>query len=275
MIYKELGRTGLKIPVLGFGTWTVGGKELPNYHRDDEYIDIIKNGIELGLTLIDTAELYGRGHAEELVGEAIKKFERENIFIISKVLPKNLRKNDLFNSIENSLKRLKTDYIDLYLIHSYTSGAPLEEALISLNEAVEKGLIRNIGVSNFNKELLAETMKISPLPITCNQVYYNIENRKPEENGLLEYCQSKGLTLIAYRPFQQGKIEKKIIPILKKIAENHDATMYQIIIAWLISKERVVTIFNSSKIEHIIENIKAQQIKLTEKEIKLLDEIKI
>ena len=187
---KEIGNTGIRVPAIGVGTWGIGGLISPEYSKDKQWIETLKAGINMGLKLIDTAEIYGGGHTEELVGEAIKSFNREEIFIISKVSPNNLRREDLIKSVKRSLGRLKTKYIDIYLIHWPEQNMPLREAMKTLENLVDTGFIRYIGVSNFNLELLEEARSyLSKYDIVVNQVKYNLLDRTIEKD-LLPYCLS-------------------------------------------------------------------------------------
>ncbi|AIY86625.1 MULTISPECIES: aldo/keto reductase [unclassified Thermotoga] len=273
MIYKELGRTGEKIPALGLGTWGIGGFETPDYSRDEEMVELLKTAIKMGYTHIDTAEYYGGGHTEELIGRAIKDFRREDLFIVSKVWPTHLRRDDLLRSLENTLKRLDTDYVDLYLIHWPNPEIPLEETLSAMAEGVRQGLIRYIGVSNFDRRLLEEAIVKSQEPIVCDQVKYNIEDRDPERDGLLEFCQKNGVTLVAYSPLRRTLLSEKTKRTLEEVAKNHGATIYQIMLAWLLAKPNVVAIPKAGRVEHLRENLKATEIKLSEEEMKLLDSL--
>jgi len=272
MLYKELGKTGKKIPALGLGTWRIGGAHTPDHGKDREYVEILKKAIEMGYTHIDTAEMYGAGHAEELVGEAIQDFERDDLFIVTKVLPTNLKRERLLCSLQASLKRLKTDYIDLYLIHWLTATSPLQEGLEAMAQAVDEGLILHAGVSNFDKTLLKKAIALSPTPLVCNQVLYNIEEREPEKDHLLSFCQKEGITLTAYSPLGKGSFGQRASAILKEIAERHHATIYQVALAWLLAKERVVTIPKASNIRHLRENLASLDIRLSKEELKRLDE---
>jgi len=271
MLYKELGTTGIKIPALGLGTWKIGGGNSADRSRDREYVEVLKKAIDMGYSHLDTAEMYGDGHAEELIGEAIKGLDREELFLVSKVYPWHLERAQLERAIQGSLKRLGTDYIDLYLIHWYTSGAPLGEALETMSRAVEEGTLRYIGVSNFDTGLLRKSMELSPAPITCNQVLYNIEDRGPETGGLLEFCQREGVTLTAYSPLGEGHIGRRYRPVLQEIAKDHDATPYQVILAWLLSKDRVVAIPKSAQLGHIRENLETVELRLSREEVGKLD----
>ncbi len=273
MVYKELGKTGKMIPAIGLGTWGIGGFETPDYSRDDEYVELLKKAIEMGYTHIDTAEYYGAGHTEELVGRAIKFFRREDLFIVSKVWPNHLRRDDLLRSLEATLRRLDTDYVDLYLIHWPNPEVPLEETLDAMAEGVRMGLIKHVGVSNFDRDLLEEAVHKSREPIVCDQVLYNIEDRGPERTGLLQYCQENGITLVAYSPLKRTKLSEEARKVLERVASKHGATIYQVMLAWLISKPAVVAIPKAGSLEHLRENLEALNLKLTEEELAELDEL--
>jgi diketogulonate reductase-like aldo/keto reductase len=249
-------KNGFELPVLGFGTWLMGGEREPDYSNDEKDINSIKNALDIGLMHIDTAELYGGGHAEELIAEAIKDFKRENIFITSKVHPKNFRYNDLINSAKNSLKRIKTDYIDLYLLHSTNPDVPIKETMDAMNFLVEKGVVKNIGVSNFSVKQLKEAQKYSKNKIVVNQIEYSLIVRNTGkitenmESEIIPYCQKNDIFVIAWRPLVKGLITKGNYSILDEISKKYKKTRAQIALNWVISKEDVVTIVKASNIEH-------------------------
>ena len=268
MLYKKL-YDGKEIPAIGLGTWTMGGEEKKDTSRDKECIKAIKTALEIGYTLIDTAELYGNGHTEELVGKAIKGFDREKLFITSKVWLTNLRYRDVLKSFNKSLKRMKIDYIDLYLIHWPNPEIPMIETFKALNELVEKGLIRYEGVSNFNVEQMKEAQRLSSTPLACNQVEYNILYREPEKNGVLDFCQNNSMILTAWKPLDRKNVLSNQTII--KIAQKYNATAGQIALNWLVRKEKVVTMPMSLKKSHLKENLYAAEIELSKEDIKILD----
>jgi len=274
VLFKELGKTGRQIPALGLGTWGIGGFETPDYSKDEEYVQILEKAIEMGFTHIDTAEYYAAGHTEEIVGKAIKKFNRSDLFIVSKVWPNHLRERELLSSLENSLRRLQTNYIDLYLIHWPNPDIPLEETFTAMARAVDEGLIKYVGVSNFDRKLLEEAISKSKVPIVCDQVLYNVEERGPEKDGLLNFCQKEGITLTAYSPLNRGILSMRVKNELEKISKKYGATIFQIMLAWLISKNKVVAIPKAGRIEHLRENLKVLDLRLSEEEIRLIDDLK-
>lgn len=272
MIYRRLGKTGREIPAIGLGTWNMGGKETPDTSRDREWVDTIARAIEMGYTHIDTAERYGAGHTEELIGEAIKLFERDELFITSKAWPGHLTREGLPKALEGTLKRLKSDYVDLYLIHWPNPDVPLDETLAAMAHEVRAGRVRSIGVSNFDLNLLKKTISLSEEPIVNDQVLFNIEDKEPLK-GLLPFCQSQGITLTAYSPLKRNVLSASTAKVLQELGRKYYATPQQLMLAWLLGKEEVVVIPKSSSIEHLKSNLDSQYIELTPEDMKLLDEL--
>ena len=266
---KRLGKTDELIPAIGLGTWGIGGFEFPDYSMDDYYIRIIRRAIELGLSLIDTAEYYARGHSEELVGAAIKDFSREDVFIITKVWYANLRYEDVLKAARMSLKRLGVDYIDLYLIHWPNPSIPLKETMKAMEKLVNDGLVRHIGVSNFNVPLMEEARSyLSREDIVANEVKYSILDRRVE-NDVLPYCSKEGITVIAYTPLEKGKVARE--SVLKDIGIKYRKTAVQVALNWLISKDNVIAIPKTSKEERLVEFSGAMGWRLRKEDVELLE----
>lgn len=264
-------KCGFDIPIFGTGTWMMGGDFYYDTENDDiADIDAIKTAIELGITYIDSSELYAQGHAEELVAKAIKGYEREKLFICTKVSPLNLRYNDLIKAAKKSLERLDTDYIDLYLMHFPNKNIPLEETMPALDKLVNDGLIKYIGVSNFTVDQMKEAQSYSKHKIVANQYHYNLIVREPERNGLLEYCQKNDVILIAWRPVQDVIIHAKGIEVLEKICAKYSKTPVQIGINWLISQDNVVTLAKSRNVNHLQENLEGVGWQMDESDIEML-----
>lgn len=246
MEYEELNRTGIKIPKVGMGTY--GLDAVPR----ERAIAALRRGIELGMTLIDTAEMYGWGKVEEIVGEAIKPFEREDLTIVTKVWGTNLAYESVMRAARASSARLGT-YIDVYLIHYPNPAIPLEETLKAMEELVEEGLIRYIGVSNFSLGLMRKARDLlGREDVVTNQVEYSLEVREPERE-LLPYCQRERITLIAYSPLARGRLASGPNRKLKLVAAELGKTPAQVAINWLISKEMVVAIPKAARVEHVEE----------------------
>lgn len=256
MEYKELAK-GVKIPVLGLGTWGIGGWKTPDPSRDDEDITSLRAGIELGMTHIDTAEFYAGGHCEEVVGEAIKPYDREELFITTKVWHTHLRYDDVIKAIKGSLRRLGLDYVDLYLVHWPNPAVPLRETMRAMEHCAEEGYARFIGVSNFDRSLLEEAQSyLKDHRIVADQVEYSLLEQGPRET-LLPYWQREGVMLIAYTPLAKGRLAMPGSPVLDGMAYRYGKTPGQVALNWLISQDRVVAIPKASKIEHLKENVGA------------------
>ncbi|MDV3002469.1 MAG: 2,5-diketo-D-gluconic acid reductase B (plasmid) [Chroococcopsis gigantea SAG 12.99] len=255
--------SGQTIPVLGMGTWRMG----ENQNARNAEIAALRHGLDLGLSLIDTAEMYGEGGAEEVIAEAIAG-RRPEVFLVSKVYPHNASKQGVIAACERSLKRLKTDYLDLYLLH-WRGSVPLAETLEAFLTLREAGKIRDYGVSNFDVDDMEEAIE---LPygngIATNQILYNLMRRGIERN-LLPWCRERGIPIMAYSPIEQGRILDN--RTLKDIARERGATPAQIAIAWLLHQPDVVVIPKSSRIEGVEDNYNALNLKLTPEELERLD----
>lgn len=252
MEFKNLTQN-LKIPVLGLGTWGMGGGMRPDYSNDFGQIVAIQYAIQKGITHIDTAEIYGGGHAEELVGEAIADFDRRKLFITTKVAPNHLfLQKQIFGALKNSLKRLKTDYINLYLIHWPNPLAPMKNVISAFDKLVDNGLVRFIGVSNFSVKQLKAAQKYSKNKIVTNQVHYSLLHRGPE-NELLKICQDEKIILTAYSPLEQGRLIYNKFTALSEIAKKYGKTPTQVALRWLIEKPQVIIIPKSASKSHIDE----------------------
>jgi diketogulonate reductase-like aldo/keto reductase len=261
----------LTIPKLGFGTWKIGGGSYADPKLDSVSLAALRSALEVGYTHFDTAEMYASGHTEELLGRAIREsgVDRQTLFITSKVLPSHLRYDDVLKACDNSLKRLSMGYIDLYLIHWPQAGMNLEETFSALNKLVRDEKVRHLGVSNFNLRLLKESQALSETPLITNQVPYSLSDRSYIHNGVLEYCQQDDILLTAYEPVDKGRLN--VNQALRSVAEAHNATPYQIALAWLISQPRVITIPMSLNPHHIRENFESANIELTKEEFKMLN----
>lgn len=269
----EILYNGDKLPVIGQGTWRLGGAMTPDYTQDEIALNAIRTAIDLGYTHIDTAEMYGQGHTEEIVGEAIRDFSRGDLFIASKVWKVTMRYQDTMQALDRSLKRLGTDYLDLYLIHRPNRDIPLHETFRALNRLVEDGKVRHLGVSNFNLEQLKGAQALADTPLATNQVPYNLHKRTYVVNGVLKYCQEQGILLTAYSPIDRGHLVDD--PTVNEIAEKYNATPAQIALNWLICQPNVIALPMSTKRTHLEENLGALELELSEDDIKLLDTIEL
>jgi diketogulonate reductase-like aldo/keto reductase len=255
--------SGQTIPILGMGTWQMGEKA----HDRPNEIAALHYGLDQGLSLIDTAEMYGEGGAEEVVAAAIAD-RRAAAFLVSKVYPHNASKRGAIAACERSLKRLKTDYLDLYLLH-WRGAVPIAETLDAFQTLQQAGKIRSYGVSNFDVEDMQEASQtIGGNAITTNQVLYNL-SRRGIEWDLLPWCRQHQIPIMAYSPIEQGRLLHH--PALRTIAIARKVTTAQVAIAWLLHQENVIVIPKSSRIEHVEQNRAALDLKLTDEDLAILE----
>lgn len=265
---------GVSVPKIGFGMWKIGGDSYPDPKRDPASLTAVRTALEVGYTHFDTAEVYADGHSEELLGRAIHETntKRDTLFITTKVDPAHLRYEQVLRSCENSLRRLKMDYVDLYLIHwPPRSGMQLNDAFRGLNQLVKDGRVKHLGVSNFNVKLLKQAQSLSETLLLTNQVPYRLPDRTYVENGVLEYCQQNDILLTAYSPVKFRNLPAN--KTLQAIAAVHSATSYQIALAWLVAQPRVITIPMSLNPQHIRENFEAAEIELSQAEFETLSKL--
>ena len=257
---RYLGLTKIQVPKIGLGTWAYTGGSKP-----------IRRGIELGAFLVDTAESYG---TEEAVGIAIKDI-RNQVYLATKVSPTHLKKADVLRAADRSLKQLSTDWIDLYQVHWPNPNIPIGETMSAMEDLVDSGKIRHIGVSNFSVDQLKEAQNVlTKNIIVSNQVQYSLVKRRIETD-LLPYCQKNGVTIIAYSPLGIGLpniLSKDTNHVIANISENTGKTTAQIVLNWCISKENVIAIPKANTIEHIEDSCSASGWRLEEKDLSLLDQ---
>ncbi|MET9554482.1 aldo/keto reductase [Streptomyces sp. NPDC006645] len=256
--------SGERVPVLGQGTW--GWAQDPARRTGEQ--ESLLLGLDLGLTLIDTAEMYGQGAAEELVGETLAG-RRDEAFLVTKVLPYNAGRKDTVHACERSLERLRTDRIDLYLLH-WRGDVPLEETVAAFEDLVRAGKIRHWGVSNFDP---ADLRELATLPggdaIATNQVLYNL-TRRGIEYDLLPRCAERGVPVMAYSPVEQGRLLPD--PALRAVAGRHDATPAQVALAWVLRRSGVIAIPRTGRPDHVRENHAALALTLTDDDLAAVDD---
>jgi diketogulonate reductase-like aldo/keto reductase len=271
LLRRKFGWTGLDAAVIGMGTWMIEGRS-----RDAERkaIEALRLGLDLGMNHIDTAEMYGNGRTEELIAEAIDG-QREQVFLVSKVLPSNASYEGTLKACERSLKRLKTDIIDLYLIHWPSSQHPIEETMRAMEKLVDEGMIKFIGVSNFDVEQLREAQNgLVKHRIACNQVLYHLAYRGIERD-LLPYCTENWIAIVGYSPFGHGNFPSSHSrggKVLAEIAKRHNRTVRQIALNFLTRDSNLFTIPKAGNPDHIRENSGAVgNWKLTDEDIAAIE----
>ena len=254
---------GERVPALGQGTWHMGEAR----RRVEEEAAAVRLGIDLGMTLIDTAEMYGNGGAEEMVARAAEGL-RDNLFIVSKVYPHNASRAGVVAACERSLARLRTDRIDLYLLH-WRGSIPLTETLVGFQQLQRDGKIRHYGVSNFDHADMAEWVALKGgETVAADQVLYNLSRRGPEWD-LLPWCRERGIPIMAYTPLGQGSLLHD--RTLTEIARRRNATPAQIALAWLLRQENIIVIPKAARLEHVRDNRGALDVALTEEDLAALD----
>jgi len=262
MEFKNLGRSSLKIPVLGLGTWGIGGFSAKSTEGDDGAITALRLGLDLGMRFIDTAEIYARGHSEEVVAKAIGH-NRNSVFLATKVSAEHLSYDGVLKSCNASLKRLDTTYIDLYQVHWPNPRIPISVTMKAMERLVKDGKIRYIGVSNFSAKQTREAQEaLSSQDLASNQVEYSLTERSIE-NDLLPYADQERITIIAYSPLARGLIPAQASSehqwrLIDEIASKYNKTRNQVALNWLIAKGPVVAIPKASNLKHVQENAGAQ-----------------
>lgn len=264
---RVFGNTGVAVPVIGQGTWQM---------EDDDaksVIQALRAGLDLGLTHLDTAELYGHGRVEEeLVAKAIEG-RRDEVYLVSKVMPSNATRKGTVAACERSLKRLGTDRLDCYLLH-WPGSHPLEGTVAAFEELVKAGKIRSWGVSNFGVEDLEEVLALAGKGrIACNQVLYHLEERAIE-HAVLPWCESQGVAVVAYSPFGNGRFPSPTSAggkVLAAIAKAHGVTPFQVALRFLVRRPSMFAIPKASDVAHVRDNASAASLKLTQEELQRID----
>jgi diketogulonate reductase-like aldo/keto reductase len=263
---RPFGATKPQVPVIGQGTW---------YHDSDDRtaaITALRRGIDLGMTHIDTAEMYGSGDVEEMVAEAIAR-RRQKVFLVSKVLPSNASRTGTRAACERSLARLKTDHLDCYLLH-WPGPHPLSETIAAFEDLQREGKILSWGVSNFDVPDLDEAWQIAPGRMVCNQVLYYLQERAIE-HAVIPWCQEHGVAVVAYSPFGRGRFPGPRSAggrILGQIAAAHQGTPRQIALRFLLRWPGLFAIPMTTSLDHVAENAAAGDLRLSDTEIARIDE---
>jgi diketogulonate reductase-like aldo/keto reductase len=255
--------SGETVPILGQGTWHMA--EDPRRRKDE--IAALRAGIDLGLTLIDTAEMYADGEAEVLVGEAIDG-RRSEVFLVSKVLPQNATERGAVAACERSLSRLGTNYLDLYLLH-WRGSVPLKATLEAFAVLIAAGKIRHWGVSNFDVDDMDDLWDTpGGRTASTDQILYNL-TRRGIEHRLMPWCRRHRIPIMAYSPVEQGRLLGH--PALRRVAERHDATPAQVALAWVLRQDGVIAIPKAGTVDHVHENRRALELELTQQDLAALD----
>lgn len=255
--------SGEQVPSFGQGTWNMAVKA--NARKDE--IAALRTGLDLGLSVVDTAEMYADGAAQRLVGEAIKG-RRDEVFLVDKVLPHHADRTGVLAACRTALERLRTDRIDLYLLH-WPGRVPLEETIEAFTELQRRGRIRYWGVSNFDTTWMAKLAQVETgHQVQTNQVLYNLGRRGPEFD-LLPACEARGLPVMAYSPIEQGRLLRH--PALGRLALRHQATPAQIALAWVLRRPGTIVIPKTGTPDRVVQNVGALDVRLTSADLAALD----
>lgn len=259
-------RSGAAVSRLGQGAWQIG----EDRRQRSSELTALQAGLELGMTLIDTAEMYGDGGSEQLVADAIAGRRREDVYLVSKVLPENASRRGTITACEQSLERLRTDYLDLYLLH-WRGSIPLGETLDAFAKLRERGLIRHYGVSNFDRADLEEAALLpAGAQVATNQVLYNLEQRGIEWD-LLPWCRERAMPVMAYSPLGSHSRRLRTHPVLKRLAARLGASPARVALAWLLRQPDIVVIPKAASEEHVRDNHAALELTLSADDIAELD----
>ena len=254
---------GDEIPAFGIGSWRMGERS----DRFNAEVRVIRAAIDMGITLIDTAEMYGEGGAEEVIGKAIQG-NREKLFLVSKFYPHNAAYDDVIRACERSLRRMNCDYLDMYLYH-WPGNEPLSNTFAALHSLRDSGKIRGFGVSNFDLDDLQKIPVSDQKQLGCNQIFYNLKHREVEWS-VAAWCQQKSVPLMAYSPLDQGSSLLQSAA-LAEIALKHEASSAQIALAWLLHQPNTVVIPKSANEGRVRENLGATTIRLSQQDLTVLD----
>jgi diketogulonate reductase-like aldo/keto reductase len=265
---RQFGATSRQVPEIGQGTWNIEHVPIGTA------VEALRRGIDLGMTHIDTAEMYGSGKAEQVIAKAIEG-HRDEIFLVSKVLPSNASRKGVVKACENSLARLRTDRLDCYLLH-WRGSHPLRETVAAFDQLIGEGKILSWGVSNFDVDDLEEVYGLSgSYPPACNQVLYHLEERAIE-HAVIPWCSSHGIAVVAYSPFgsQSGFPDPHTAggQVLQEIADWHDATPRQVGLRFLLRNPCLLTIPKASTLEHVVDNAQAGDLELSPADALRIDE---
>lgn len=254
---------GCALPAYGLGTWGMGGTFTRDPSDDSRVLAAIRAALERGVRLIDTAEMYGAGHAEELVGTAIAGCRRSELFLVSKVLAHHLAPERLITSCEASLRRLGTDYLDLYLIHHPSDATPLTATMQALDWLVDTGRVRFIGVSNFLPERFSAAAAAAHHPLVMNQVHYSLAVRGPERAGLVAMLRAYQAVLCAWQPIDRGPAAPDRSPLVRALAAHYGRTPRQVALNYLLSQPGTAVLSRTTDPAHLEENLGALGWQLT------------
>jgi diketogulonate reductase-like aldo/keto reductase len=264
-------RSGKEVFSIGIGTWGIGGTWESEHTLEKEGIEAIRYSVSRGQNHIDCGEVYGAGHTEEIIGEAISPLNREDLFIGDKLWETSVANGLVRPAVMRMLERLKTSYIDVLCVHKPWEDWPWREALPQVNELIDEGLVRYLGASNLNINQIQEAMKLSRHPIVASQLHFNLLSRQDADESMRKFLTDNGIQLIAYKPFERGIVLQQEIVV--SVAKKNNATPTQVALAWLIH-HGAMPIPQATEKAFIDENIESINLKLSVEDIERLDSAK-
>lgn len=266
---KLLTKSDLKKYTLG--TWQFGGLMERDATNDDQAdIQAIQMHVDAGVKQIFTAQNYADGWAEKITGEAIEKYDRQSLHISSAIRKEHSSYDDMLRSVEESLKRLKLDYLDIVVHHSPIAEVPVSESVRALNEIVDRGLARGLAVSNYSSDSMKQAIKATNHEILFNQVYYNLLVREVEEEGLLELCQKNGIFIQAFRPLELGELSSSNNNLIVELAKKYSVLPAQIALSWLTSQDGVIVVCTTHSKNHLDQNVQAVELQMHQDDVEKL-----
>ncbi|MBP7875672.1 aldo/keto reductase [Candidatus Woesebacteria bacterium] len=253
------------------GTWQFGGQKERDLDNDDQAdIDAITLHIDAGVTQIFTTQNYADGWAETIVGQAVVGYDRKNLMISSAIKKEHSAYDYMMRSVEESLKRLNLDYLDIVVHHSPIPEVPIAESIKALNEIVDRGLARGMAVSNYNSNSMKQAIETTNHEILFNQVYYNLLVREVEEDGVLQLCQNNSIFIQAFRPLELGELATNNNEVLLSMAKKYSVSPAQIALSWLTSQNGVIVVTTTHDKNHLAENLRATALEIDEEDIEIL-----
>ena len=268
-----------EIHPVGIGTWLVGGGPdkdgniVADTSDDEKVITALRYSLEMGQNHIDTGQIFGGGHTEELIGKAIRGFPRSDIFISSKVWKSHGAREKVREAVDIILKRLDTDYLDMLSVHKVWPEIPLEETVRGINDAIDEGTVRNIGVNNLSLKQLKRACEVSKHPVRAAQIHYSLWYKDDLSDEMRSYCEEKKITVVAFKPLERcRKLADGVPGILREMADKYDRSIHQVALNWIIRQKNMVTIPKALNPDHIKDNIEAAEFNISDADWKKLSE---
>ena len=260
-----------RIHPIGIGTWLVGGGPdkdgniVADTSDDERILEALRCSLKMGQNHIDTGQVFGGGHTEELIGKAVKEVPRSEVFISSKVWKTHIARDKVREAVDIILKRLDTDYLDMLSVHKVWPEVPFEETVRGINDAIDEGTVRNIGVNNLSFEQLKKACEVSKHPVRATQIHYSLWYKNDLPEAMRSYCEKNKITVVAFKPLERCKKLADGIPdILRDMAEKYKRSVHQIALNWIVRQKNIITIPKALNPDHIKSNVEAAEFSLAD-----------